>query len=398
MIGNYMEFAVQGVPMDDAAHKNVIAGTHRVCTAEQTLARIVPLLPRMGITRLSDVTWLDDIGVPVFQAVRPDSYTISVSQGKGLTADLAKVSAAMESVETWHAERLPLSATIETVAAVAPTLDYGLDELALVPRHHLNPATRVEWARVRKLLDGTETKVPMACLRLDGRTSRRWHLPLFHTTSNGLASGNTVAEATLHALYELIERDAIARAAEADGTVLIDLFSIDGDAGRLIEQLRAAEVALRVDVLPSPMGVACLRARIVSDAFPYVFEGMGAHLDRDVAMCRAITEAVQSRVTAISGARDDMRGDWYRRAALVVAGRSGAPDLDRLYRNPVRLPFTEVRSVRHDTLAEDLTRVANLVRGHTGRDPLVADHTRADIGIPVVRAVCPGLRYNPEAG
>ncbi|HZE41730.1 MAG TPA: YcaO-like family protein [Stackebrandtia sp.] len=398
MIGTDTNLAVRGVPVDDAAYKSVVAGTHRTCAPERTLARIVPLLPRMGITRLSDVTWLDDIGVPVFQAVRPNSYTISVSQGKGLTPDLAKVSAAMESIETWHAERLPPGDTRDTVAAIAPELDYGLDELPLLPRHHLNPGATVEWGRARRLIDGTDTLVPMECLRLDGRTSARWQLPLFHTTSNGLASGNTVGEATLHALYEVIERDAIARAATADGTVVVDLDSVGGDAAELIERLRAAEVAVRVDVLPSPTGVACVRARIVSDAFPYVFEGMGAHLDRDVAFCRAVTEAVQSRVTAISGARDDMRGDWYRRAGLVAAGRSGTPDLEPLYRNPVRTAFGDVPSVRHATLGEDLTRVAHLVRGHTGRDPLVVDHTRPDIGIAVVRVVCPGLRYNPEAG
>ena len=32
---------------------------------------------------------------------------------------------------------------------------------------------------------------------------------LFETNSNGLASGNTRAEARLHAMYELIERDAM---------------------------------------------------------------------------------------------------------------------------------------------------------------------------------------------
>ena len=72
----------------------------------ETLARLKPLPPKMGITRLANVTGLDVIGIPVVMSVRPCSRSLSVSQGKGLDLDSAKVSAAMESVEGYHAERV----------------------------------------------------------------------------------------------------------------------------------------------------------------------------------------------------------------------------------------------------------------------------------------------------
>src|SRR5207249_2958495 len=81
-------------------------GTHRTVPPAETVARLRPLMAGFGITRLADVTGLDRIGLPVFQAIRPLSRSVSVAQGKGLTADAARASALMEAVETWHAERI----------------------------------------------------------------------------------------------------------------------------------------------------------------------------------------------------------------------------------------------------------------------------------------------------
>jgi ribosomal protein S12 methylthiotransferase accessory factor YcaO len=47
----------------------------------------------MGITRLGNITGLDRIGIPVAIAVRPNSRSVSVSQGKGLELPQALASA-----------------------------------------------------------------------------------------------------------------------------------------------------------------------------------------------------------------------------------------------------------------------------------------------------------------
>src|SRR5215472_9591286 len=90
--------------VSDTARPRYHFGTQRAAAPDETLRRIKPLLPRAGITRLADVTGLDWIGLPVYQAIRPNSRNISVSQGKGLTRAQAKVSALMESLESFHAE------------------------------------------------------------------------------------------------------------------------------------------------------------------------------------------------------------------------------------------------------------------------------------------------------
>src|SRR6202008_263287 len=70
------------------------------------LMRVRPLAAQMGITRLGNVTGLDRIGIPVVVAVRPNSRSVSVSQGKGLDLAQAMTSALMEAIEGFHAQEV----------------------------------------------------------------------------------------------------------------------------------------------------------------------------------------------------------------------------------------------------------------------------------------------------
>src|SRR5258707_5540781 len=92
--------------LDAAQPKTYRRGTHRALTPADTLARFRPHAAAMGITRLGNVTGLDRIGIPVTVAVRPNSRSFSVSQGKGLGVSQAMASAIMEAIELFHGEEL----------------------------------------------------------------------------------------------------------------------------------------------------------------------------------------------------------------------------------------------------------------------------------------------------
>src|SRR2546428_13701976 len=81
-----------------------LGGTIRHCSPQETLARVRPLFPMFGITRLANVTGLDRIGIPVWLCIRPNARCLSVSQGKGLDDDLARVSAVLGAIGLPHAE------------------------------------------------------------------------------------------------------------------------------------------------------------------------------------------------------------------------------------------------------------------------------------------------------
>ncbi|PYC83819.1 hypothetical protein C7C46_08410 [Streptomyces tateyamensis] len=60
---------------------------------------------------------------------------------------------------------------------------------------------------------------------------------------------------------------------------------------------------------PALFGIPTFAAFVWSPLFPIVCAGSGSHMDPEVAVSRALTEAVQSRLTEISSTRDDIPSD-----------------------------------------------------------------------------------------
>lgn len=381
---------------DSANRLIALGGTHRVCTAEVTLERVAPALPKVGVTRLADVTALDEIGIPVYQAIRPDSRTLSVSQGKGLTRALAKVSAAMEATELWHAENIGLPTVRGAIGEVVAALPYDLTDLCMAERHFLHPGRELDWVHATCLTDGTTTLVPEAYIRLDAAPRTTWSPPLLNASSNGLASGNTFAEATLHGLYEVLERDSEDRADLEEGggaDRALDLETVDGPGSRwLLERLWGAGMTVCAFDITGATGVPAFTTRIWSKSMPAEFLGHGCHLDRDVALCRALSEAAQSRLTVIAGSRDDISREPYSYCAdyeaQAIAGASDAP-------KPAR-SFTDAESLASLDLARDLAEIVSRIVRYVGHSPIVVDLTQAEVGVPVARVVAPGLGWSPE--
>jgi ribosomal protein S12 methylthiotransferase accessory factor YcaO len=102
LLASVSDLAPLARSLDERVPKAFRRGTHRALAPDETLARVRHHASQMGITRLGNVTGLDLIGIPVAVAVRPNSRSVSVSQGKGLTLPQAMASALMEAVEGFH--------------------------------------------------------------------------------------------------------------------------------------------------------------------------------------------------------------------------------------------------------------------------------------------------------
>ena len=196
-------------PGGATAEKRYFLGTHRTCSPEETLARVQPLLPLMGVTRIANVTGLDRIGIPVVAVARPNARSVTVAQGKGLTLAAAKASGVMEAIEMWHAERIARSlrlASFEEMRAEHRVVDVARLPAAAGSRYA--PTLAMLWVEGHDLLGGGPTWVPHELV------STNYTIPLppgsgcFQANSNGLASGNHYQEAICHGLCEVIERDA----------------------------------------------------------------------------------------------------------------------------------------------------------------------------------------------
>ncbi|GAA5194542.1 YcaO-like family protein [Rugosimonospora acidiphila] len=380
------------VTAEDRA-KVVMPGTDRARPVEVSLANALRCAKLVGVTRLADVTHLDTVGIPTYQAIRPTSRTLTVSQGKGLSDALASVSALMESTELWHAENAVLDRFVETIAKLRPALTYDpYTDLPLEENHLLHDGLPLEWVTATQLPDGRPVPVPYRLVNLDFTDPMGWRPRIFQETSNGLASGNTFVEAVLHALYEVVERDALARGPQPlDRCPRFDPRELDSDpVNELLDRFEAAEVAVDAHWVPSPTGMPCVLVRVVSGDYQIIAGGYGCHLKTEIATTRALTEAAQSRLTLISGARDDM----VRRDYDPVSEMTQAPRLADRQHQCQPLPASLRASTSHESLLEDLVEVNRRCVAAYPAPPLILDLGQPEIGLSVARVIVPGARLN----
>ncbi|WP_198929051.1 MULTISPECIES: YcaO-like family protein [Rhizobium] len=287
----------------------------RSCLPSETLARVEPALARHGITRLARLTDLDRIGIPVWNAITPNSRSIVICQGKGIDDIDAQVSAAMEALERAVAGNPKIDIQWTTLQALQSEglSAQPLNGLILAGRDVLDAEEPCGWVRGNDIIAECEVWVPYEAILLDDtRRNRFWQ------SSDGLASGNNHMEATFHGLLERIERDAeiLWQFASEDERRrnCVDVASFhDPVIDRLAARVRDAGFRLQVFNRTSDIGIACFEAFIAPQGPPDMMlryldmtHGAGAHPNPVRAAIRAITEAAQSRLTHISGARDDI--------------------------------------------------------------------------------------------
>lgn len=367
------------------AHRH---GTHRITSPDETWLALQPFLAPAGITGVADVTWLDCLGIPTVQAVRPASLTLSVSQGKAASYRAAQVSAVMESLEGWHAENVTADLWSATARDLEADLTYDPAQLRHRPGSLYHAGVKLDWMVATTLLTGRRTWVPWTAVLVNVATRDCWEPPMFEMDTTGLASGNCYDEATLHALYEVMERHSVAAAVAGETMFEVPTDDVAGsDSAHLVEMIRDAgdDVDLaRIDVWD---GYYCFAAELTSATLEVTFGGFGLHHDPNVALSRAITEAAQSRITAISGAREDLPSAIYHRFGRVhtyAKARKTSLRLNRARPTPWRVPDV-------DSLPELVALAATAVANRSGTEPLAVVCDFADACVPVVKVLAPGL-------
>jgi YcaO-like protein with predicted kinase domain len=367
----------------------------------------------MGITSIGDITGLDRIGIPVAVAVRPNSRSVSVAQGKGLDLPQALASALMEACEGYNAEEIGACrcATYRELAANATVVDPA----ALCPGLRRFDADRpISWAEGFDLLQREPCWVPAETVHTDYTLTQPDGY--FLAGSNGLASGNHLIEAVNAALYEVVERDAVAlwaaRPIRERARGVLDLASIDDtDCRMLLGKYDSAEIAVRVCNVTTDVGIAAFLCEI-RDLAPSDptrlnrFHGAGCHADRDIALARALTEAAQTRLTYIAGLRDDLSPAEYRDDLSPAEyrkwpRRTRASDVydalfDAVAREATPVLFQDVPSFAADDFRDDLLWALGLLASAGIERAIVVDLTRVQYGIPVVRMIVPGLEWDPH--
>lgn len=376
--------------------RSVIPYSDRICGPDETWSRIEALLPRFGVTRLSRLTGLDRVGIPVWNAVSPNARSIVINQGKGITDIDAKVSAAMEALERAVAgdPLVPARKASRRALAAAGEACLPLDIFIAAGQPFLDEDEELDWLAGHDVVTGACVWMPREAICLD-RTNPT---PRFWQSSDGLASGNSDGEAILHGLLERIERDAdrlwrlmprMRRLACAIDPARID----DPVVTQLADRIRDAGLDLRLFDITSDLAVPTYAAVLANEGlaekqqplFHDATIGYGTHPIASRAVIRALTEVAQSRLTYISGARDDLFAESFT--------RSLAPETRALFEakpGPARI-YPSPKGDAAALLADCLDKLAA-----GGITPVLAVPLGdASLPVSVVKIVVPALE-NPE--
>jgi thioglycine synthase len=412
----------------------------RARSVRDTLTAIVPVCKEIGVTRTSNISFLDKLYIPNFSATLPGTDDVFwVYGGKGTTKSEAKASALMESIERYCS--LFSTNLRSTVNASYLLLSKSYDAV-LHPAEVIEPvdpnykeADSIDYTIGFDLLGNEEILVPAEIAFYRYLPKRPAVFPCSHT--NGLASGNILEEAICHALCEIIERDAVSiadlcassipyniiekigQSFGADdhfnsssvgslGEKFVDDFTIFPNVDitevaaefepikYLVSKFTDAGIPLVIkDITQKDISIPTIVASSVewiTHDYGLFAKGYGTHPDARVALMRAITEVSQTRAANIQGARDDLKKIQYKediskRKWPFMPSLSSAEGRSE---DTVK-SFSEIRTYVNKDILDDIELILSVLKDAGIRKVVTVNLTNTNIGVPVVRVIVPGL-------
>ncbi|KTC69814.1 hypothetical protein Lbir_1954 [Legionella birminghamensis] len=328
-----------------------------------TLNVLKPFVKLTGITRLADITYLDYVNIPVCTAIRPRAKSLTTSQGKGITKEAAQCSALMESIEVYFAEEL------KPELFNVSEHDLIKSGKSFIPINHLAKSVRftnqklpINWISAKLLFSNKSVLVPFAEYSLNS------YLPevlIYSPDSTGLAGGNTYNEALLHGILEVIERQ--------DVHCENHIHYFESQLINKISSCLNLSITYKENNYRIPSFEVLIKSKKTFEN-QILFKGNGCHIDKTIALNRAITEAIQSRLTTIAGSRDDLINTKY------YSGFSEFPNITN------KKNFTEVLDYSAKTIEEAISILFRKIQANN-EDILVYTYYDKEICIVKVKLI-----------
>ncbi|HEX59217.1 MAG TPA: YcaO-related McrA-glycine thioamidation protein [Methanomicrobia archaeon] len=350
---------------------------HRAVLPAETLRRLE------GVGVLKEITSLDKLDIPVFLCESKGK----IYKGKGGTKEEAMASALMEAVERYSAS---LEAHLDMRVFIGR---YDEFPNAINPEELILPdfsaERRITWVEGFDIVREESVLVPANAVFFPFRRE------IFKPNTNGLAAGNTLEEAVCQGLAEVIERDAwsLVEASKQTGATITDVRN--EHLRTLLEKYERAGIRVTIKEITTDVGVPTFAA-VADDPSKdprLLLFGLGAHVNAEVALGRALTELAQARATQIYMS---MNGGFteVEEADMRFKLRLGYEGLKRLnahwYSETEEKSFDDIESLDNDDILEDIDVMVKRLRKARLKRVIVVDLT-SELGVPVVRVIVPGL-------
>lgn len=291
-----------------------LSSSLRLRSAEESLLIASSIASSRGVSRVVDTTWLDRIGLPVYSSIRPDGIkgTLCVHAGKGFTHAEAKIGAYMEAIEFSFAApgRNITDWFMRKPGDILDSFQHRIRFADFCPRvdrriaHHDSVAV----VNGQEIMSGLGSVMVPAEL-IYHPFFENPGVKLYGTSTNGLASGNSLEEATVHGLAEVMERHVRSFEVLNDCSSLIQFEDATPKVRAMVEQIERAGFRCYLRYSENPFGLAYFAGYILEpdEHHPIsVAAGFGFHPIAEIAAVRALAEAVQGRLSHIHGGRDDI--------------------------------------------------------------------------------------------
>jgi ribosomal protein S12 methylthiotransferase accessory factor len=432
--GETAHAAPRPIPFVARPRLTTVADAYRTCTPAETLRRFEHFVsPITGVvTHLERISPPGDETVHAYAAshnwaTHPDSLAFlkrslrSRSGGKGQTDEQARVGALAEAFErysgVYRGDEIRRRTTLAELggAGIHPNEIMLFSEGQYERREEINSqgnafqmvpnpfdaSAPTEFSPLWSPTAGEFFWVPTGLLYYSYSKAVPADEPnrlAFYADSNGCASGNTLEEAALQALLELVERDAVATwwynrvrrpavdLAELDEPFLPLMYRHLEKVGR---DLWVLDITNDIGI---PVFAAFSRRLDPQGGSEQLVVGFGAHLEPRIGILRAITEvnqffaSLQSLDDAdLARAFDPGAVEWWR-----TSTRENQP-----YVVPAEGPLRRLGDFPRlggDDLLEGLTTTISRIEAR-GPRVLLLDQTRPDLQFPVIKAIVPGMRH-----
>ena len=376
--------------------KHYTFGQDKAFIPKETVKTALNRLKQKELFTLSTILRIDEldkIGIPAFICEIESNLGLGDSCGKGVSIEQAKASALMEAIERYSCEWF----IKQREPFIISSYD-NLKENTLSPLSLLLPLPSIY--QTDEILNDLK-KVPLPWVESFSLTHNKhiffplnWFYLIYGTT--GFASGNTIQEATLQAIGEVIERHNISRVIQGKlSTPSLDISSVNYHIAKSLIK-KFFDVGIELYIKDFSLGLSIPTISVLAyDSNPpsntvRIYNAAGAHLNRDFALIRALIELAQHRAQIIFNENNHKKPG---RPTYCFPYFKTLEEASYLIENKETITFNKMPTYKHADFKLEIEKAVDLIK-QDNLEVIVTNTTYPEFQIPAVAVTIPGTRLN----